>query len=34
MREQLTTARRLWPLTAVALLSVVAFLGGLVAGPN
>jgi hypothetical protein len=34
MREQLITARRLWPLTGIALLSVAVFVAGLLAGPS
>lgn len=34
MREQMDAARRLWPLTAVALISVAVFVAGIVAGPN
>ena len=33
MREQITAARRLWPLTGLALLSVAVFVAGLLAGP-
>ena len=33
MREQLITARRLWPLTAMGLLTIGVFLVGIMVGP-
>lgn len=33
MREQLITVRRLWPLTAMGLLTIAVFLVGIVIGP-
>lgn len=33
MREQLTTARRLWPLTAMGLLTIAVFVVGVAIGP-